>query len=305
MLLAGGIVVGVVAASLVTTTTIDVVASRVEAGRLEDYGQAVEVDGRRMNVLIEGTGDETIVLLPGFGTSSPVLDFAPLTRRLAVDHRVVVVEPFGYGLSDPTDRERTSANIVGEIHDALDTLGIDRYVLMGHSIAGIHALELTARYPDEVEAFVGIDTSVPEQPGMDAAFPIDLLRAAKTLGLSRIATAFGGASGAAFTDRERDQIDILTNRNSLADTYLDEMSRIGATFADAEGRRFPAYLPLLLFVVAENPRNPEWAALHENQAATVADGTVIPLAGDHYLHHTQAAAIADAYEAWSAARVGD
>lgn len=304
MLLAGGIVAGIVAGTLATTTTIDVVASRVEADRLENYGQAVEVDGLRMNVQIDGTGDETIVLLPGFGTSSPVLDFAPLTRRLAVDHRVVVVEPFGYGLSDPTDRERTSANIVTEIHEALEALGIDRYVLMGHSIAGIHALELTARYPDEVQAFVGIDTSVPEQPGMDAAFPIDLLRAAKGLGLSRIATAFGGASGDAFTDHERDQIDILTNRNSLADTYLDEMSRIGTTFAEAEGRRFPADLPLLLFVVADNPRNPDWAALHERQAATVADGTVIPLPGDHYLHHTQSAAIAEAYDAWAATRIG-
>ena len=42
------------------------------------------------------------------------------------------------------------------MHQALSTLGIDRYVLAGHSVAGIYALEYTNTYPDEVQAFVGI-----------------------------------------------------------------------------------------------------------------------------------------------------
>ncbi|MEG8036613.1 alpha/beta hydrolase [Sphingomonas sp. LR61] len=93
-----------------------------------------------------------------------MIDFAPLVDRLQDTHRVVVVEPLGYGLSDGTDRPRTSANIVDEVHQALSTLGIDRYVLAGHSVAGIYALEYTNTYPDEVQAFVGIDSRCRRSP---------------------------------------------------------------------------------------------------------------------------------------------
>ncbi|WP_270408773.1 alpha/beta fold hydrolase [Microbacterium maritypicum] len=108
-----------------------------------------------------GEGSEDIVLLPGFGTASPVLDFEPLVPELAQDDRVIVVEPFGYGLSDGTDRARTTDNIVTETHAALQELGVDDYVLMGHSIAGIYGIQFANRYPDEVRAFMGIDSSVP------------------------------------------------------------------------------------------------------------------------------------------------
>jgi hypothetical protein len=142
--------VALVLAGLLTTTIVNTAASASEATRIEDYGQRVEVDGRRMNVRVAGEGDQTIVLLPGFGTGSPVLDFSPLTDELASTYRVVVVEPLGYGLSDQTDVPRTTANIVSEIHEAVSALGIDRYVLMGHSIAGISALDYVERFRDEV-----------------------------------------------------------------------------------------------------------------------------------------------------------
>jgi len=40
----------------------------------------------------------------------------------------------------PGGRE-TAANIAGEVHEALQHLGVDRHVLMGHSISGFYALE--------------------------------------------------------------------------------------------------------------------------------------------------------------------
>jgi len=291
----------VVTLALSTTTVVNAVATGAESNRIETYGQRVPVDGREMNVLVTGAGAENVVMIPGFGTSSPVRDFAPLVSLLAEEHRVIVVEPFGYGLSDGTDRERTTANIVTEIHSALQGLGIDRYTLMGHSIAGIYGIEFARRYPEEVQAFVGIDSSVPGQPGMDAAMPTGLLGAAKFLGLARGAAALGGDggyAGPAYTDSDREQIALLTNRHSLAPTYLDEMGRIASNFARARDETFPVDLPLLLFVVAANPRNPDWIGLHERQAAAVADGTVVPLDGDHYLHHTQSRAIAEQFRTW-------
>lgn len=295
---------GVLAAGLTTTTTVNAVATATERDRIEPYGQTVVVDGREMNVLITGEGATDIVLLPGFGTASPALDFEPLVSDLAQDHRVIVVEPFGYGLSDGTDRERTTANIVEEIHEALQVLEVDRYVLMGHSIAGLYAIGYADRYPEEVTAFVGIDTSVPGQPNMDTEFPTGLMSAAKSLGLVRLITGLTGddLEGLDYDDDAREQMVLLSHRNSLSPTYLDEMTHIRTNFADATGTGFPRALPLLLFVVADNPVTPDWIELHERQAADVDDGTVIPIDGEHYLHHTHAPEIADGFRGWEAAR---
>lgn len=57
-----------------------------------------------MNVLIQGEGKQTIVLIPGFGTGAPALDFKPLIDELSPFYKVVAVEPFGYGLSDETKK---------------------------------------------------------------------------------------------------------------------------------------------------------------------------------------------------------
>ena len=224
--------------------------------------------------------------------------------ELAVDHRVTVVEPFGYGLSDGTDKERTTENIVTEIHDAVETLGLEHYTLMGHSIAGIYGIDYANRYPDEVTAFVGIDSSVPGQPGMDAEFPTGLLAVAKNLGLVRLVAAISGDDygDPAYSDHDREQLAMLSNRNSLSLTYLDEMAHIRTNFADAEGTAFPEGLPLLLFVVANNESNPGWLGLHEEQAAAVSDGTVMPIDGVHYLHHAHSEEIAEEFRAWSESR---
>ncbi|MBF4568621.1 alpha/beta hydrolase [Plantibacter sp. VKM Ac-2880] len=286
--------VALVLAGLLTTTIVNTAASASEATRIEDYGQRVEVDGRRMNVQVAGEGDQTIVLLPGFGTGSPVLDFSPLTDELAATYRVVVVEPLGYGLSDQTDVPRTTANIVSEIHEAVSALGIDRYVLMGHSIAGIYALDYVERFRDEVTAFVGIDSSVPDQPGMDVSLPVDALRAAKALGITRLVTALSGDPypDPPYEQHTREQLGMISQRNTSSATSSDEMSRIAANFRAAKGKTFPSDLPVLLFVQRHNPTVEGWLPLHEDQAASVIHGEVVPLDADHYLHHTKSPEIA-------------
>ena len=298
-------VVAVIAVGLVASTVGNAVATAVEQDRIEPYGQKVTVDGHEMNVMITGEGSEDIVLLPGFGTASPVLDFEPLVTELAKDHRVIVVEPFGYGLSDGTDRARTTDNIVTETHSALQELGVDDYVLMGHSIAGIYGIQFANRYPDEVRAFVGIDSSVPGQPGSDTELPVGLFGAAKNLGLVRLIASFRGTGydESVYSADVQEQIALLTNRNTLSPTYLNAMSLLHANFDDALGTSFPEDLPLLLFVVADNPTVPTWVDLHEEQAAAVDDGTVVPLDGTHYLHHTHTPEIVDGFRSWERTRM--
>ena len=286
--------VAVVGVTLAVTSITNAVATSAEAKEIEPYGQKVDVDGKKMNVVVSGQGEQTIVLLPGFGTASPALDFGPLTEKLDADYRTVVVEPFGYGLSDQTDRPRTSANIVSEVHDALGQVGIRRYALMGHSIAGIYGLEYANAYPDEVSAFIGIDSSVPTQPGMDDELPIGAMQAMKSLGLMRVLTDLGGDpyAGTPFSEDAKKQMKILSMQNSLSATYVDETEHFSQNFRDAQRLAFSRDLPVLLFVQDDNTDVKGWMALHEEQAASVDRGAVVPLPGEHYLHHTLSAEIA-------------
>ncbi|MEK4512004.1 alpha/beta hydrolase [Paenibacillus sp. FSL K6-2524] len=274
---------------------VNVFATKSEQGKIEPYGQHVSVDGKNMNVLIQGEGKETIVLLPGYGTAAPALDFKLLIDQLSPFYKVVAVEPFGYGLSDGTEKERTTENIVSEVHEALQQLNINRYMLMGHSIAGIYGIDYVNKYPNEVTAFVGIDSSVPTQPGMDVKFPLKTFAFLKKSGLQRLAVKFGGDPYAelAFDDHTVEQMKMQSNKNSNSSTMLNEMDHISSNFKGAQGLTFPKDLPLLLFVQADNQGVKGWIPLHEGQIKDSIHGKVITMDGSHYLHHTKFKEIAE------------
>lgn len=275
--------------------TVNVISNHSEQGKIESYGQHVAVDGKNMNVLIQGNGEETVVLLPGYGTAAPALDFKLLVDELSPYYKVVVVEPFGYGLSDETEKERTTENIVSEVHEALQQLNIKRYTLMGHSIAGIYGLDYVNKYPNEVTAFVGIDSSVPTQPGMDVKFPLKTFSFLEKSGLMGFIKKVSGDpyAGLAFDEQTKEQMRMISNKNSNTATTLNEMDHISSNFKGAQKLKFPRNLPLLLFVEANNTDVEGWIPLHEEQVKDSAYGKMIPLDGSHYLHHTKSKEIAE------------
>ncbi|MCV7226940.1 alpha/beta hydrolase [Mycolicibacterium komossense] len=291
---AGSLIV-VVALALGACSIYDVVATKSESSSLRPYGRLVPVNGKKMNVVVRGSGTQTVVLLPGYGTAAPGLDFEPMIAALEGTYRVVVVEPFGYGRSDVSDTERTTANIVGEVHTALQRLGVNRYVLMGHSIAGIYALDYVNTYRSEVSGFVGIDTSVPNQPGMDKPIPVKELRILKSLGLMRVLTAImpDPYEGRPFTEDAKKQMRSLSLRNSFNADLASEADQMPRNFVAAQAQSFPKDLPLLLFVVDDNAEVAGWVELHEKQVAQSDRAEMVLLRGDHYLHHTQSQAMAD------------
>ena len=119
----------------------------------EAYGNSVQIDGKSMVVEIAGAEHDgpPIILLPGLGEPSPILEFKPLASELAKKYKVITIEPFGYGLSDGTKRDRTIENIVEELHECVKNLGEEEYYLMGHSISGIYSLYWSQIYPNEIK----------------------------------------------------------------------------------------------------------------------------------------------------------
>ena len=278
---------------LATVYFVNLISNEREKGKIEDYGQKVLVDGKQMNVLIQGDGKETIVLLPGYGTASPVLDFMPLVNELSPYYRVVVIEPFGYGLSDDTDKVRTSQNIVDEIHECLQKLNIKRYTLMGHSIFGIYGLEYVNQYEKEVKAFVGIDNSVPKQETDE--LPVSSLQLLHQSGFYRLIVKMNPDQLVMpnVDDQTKDQIKMLTFRNFLDKSQASEAENFRHNFKNAQRLHFPKNLPVVFYLADETEEEtPSWKPMHEDLLKNVDHGKVVTFKGGHYLHHTKSKEIA-------------
>ena len=279
---------------LATVYFVNLISNEREKGKIEDYGQKVLVDGKQMNVLIQGDGKETIVLLPGYGTASPVLDFMPLVNELSPYYRVVVIEPFGYGLSDDTDKGRTSQNIVDEIHECLQKLNIKKYTLMGHSIFGIYGLEYVNQYEKEVKAFVGIDNSVPKQEDSDE-LPVSSLQLLHQSGFYRLIVKMNPDQLVMpnVDDQTKDQIKMLTFRNFLDKSQASEAENFRNNFNNAQRLHFPKNLPVVFYLANETEEEtPSWKPMHEDLLKNVEHGKVVTFKGGHYLHHTKSKEIA-------------
>lgn len=116
-------------------------------------GRFVTVDGVRLHYLDVGEGPAVVLL---HGNSSMVQDFAlsilvPLARR----YRVIAFDRPGYGYSDrPKDVVWGPEAQAALIRRALDALGIDRPVVLGHSWSTAVALCLALDYPDETAGVV-------------------------------------------------------------------------------------------------------------------------------------------------------
>lgn len=293
------IVVGLIIAILLLLAVVflvDIVCSKMEQGKLETYGQSVTVDGKKMNVFIQGEGEETVVLLPGYGTAAPALDFQLLVDELSPFYKVVVIEPFGYGLSALTEKERSTENIVSEIHEALQRLQIERYILMGHSISGLYGLDYVNKYPNEVSAFVGLDSSVPTiserkiEPSV-----ITTLKLLKKSGLARLQVKLSDDPYVElpYDEKTKEQLKILKHKNMYNLSQLNEAEMMYANFKAAESLIFPKNLPVILFIQEKHPVTDRWVSEHKKQIANSVHGKVMTFEGDHFLYRTKAKEIVE------------
>lgn len=292
----------ILVAIIILGIIINTICRLLNKSKLQDaYGREVTVDGRSMRVDVKGEApNPVIVLLPGLGCASPVLEMEPLATALSRNYRVVTIEPFGYGLSDPAGQERTIENVVQELHACVEALGYEEYYLMGHSLGGLYSLYWANQYPEEVQGFVGIDPSVPgmndEQP-----FPISITALNKLsaylskvmngVGLTRLMSA-GHPENAIYadltypyTEQELEIYRLLSVDNAYNKTVMNEMKYLDANVEAVRGMRFPDEMPVLLFVSGSNcDLMSTWEQLHRDVLPENGRGEVIRLEGDHYLH---------------------
>ncbi|MBM3486768.1 MAG: alpha/beta hydrolase [Alphaproteobacteria bacterium] len=137
----------------------------------------VTVGGVRLHYL-EFAGDgPPLVLIPGI--TSPAAAWAFVGARLSQTNHVYILDNRGRGLSDqrPGLRYRLEDYAL-DIAGFIETLGLGKPIVLGHSMGGRICVKLAADHPDRVGSIVVVDPPVsgpgrrpyptPLQPYLDA-----------------------------------------------------------------------------------------------------------------------------------------
>ncbi|WP_146755328.1 alpha/beta hydrolase [Arthrobacter sp. AQ5-05] len=278
----------------------NLVLGAVERANIDPYGEIANIPGGMVNVSVTGEGEQTVVLLAGYGTASPVLDFKPLVTELEDAYKVIVIERFGYGFSDLDATTRTVENISTELHDTLSKLGVnDSYVLVAHSLAGIYSLDYVNRFPGEVSALVTIDGTVPEDFAVAPTIGAGQ-RLLSVTGWARWMIALNPAITApsapvgVYSEREIEQIRLMTIWNYANPAIIDENNRSAENFDAVAGMSYPAELPVLAFLSQQLiDTNGQWLPAHEQQLEPLDRSELVVLDGGHYLHWTHSEEMAE------------
>lgn len=110
-------------------------------------GRYIRVDGARLHYVDKGTGP-AIVMVHGLAGQLRNFGYGMLDI-LAKDHRVILVDRPGSGYSTADeDREPNIVEQAAIVARFIEALGIDRPLLVGHSLGGAIALALALDHPD-------------------------------------------------------------------------------------------------------------------------------------------------------------
>ena len=263
----------------------------LEARYLNAPGDMIDVAGLRLHVRDSGPKNApAVVLLHGFGAS--LHTWEPWAQGLQADRRVIRFDLAGSGLStpDPTG-DYTDERSLQVLTALLDTLGVARASVVGHSIGGRMAWTFAALHPERVDKLVLISpdgfASMGFEYGKTPEVPasVKLMRYALPKPLLRMSLAPAYADPVVMTD-------------ALATRYHDLMLAPGARnamVARLEQTVLVDPLPLLRRIRA--PTLLLWgerdAMIPFSNSAdyvkAVPNITLVPLPGVDHLPHEEAA----------------
>lgn len=129
--------------------------------------QTVQRDGVRLAYDEAGQGDPPMLLIHCWTCDHTF--FAPQVAHFRQAHRVVAVDLRGHGQSDKPQQDYTVAGFAEDLAWLCGQLGLEKPVVVGHSMGGNVALELAARYPDLPTAIVLIDSAIVPPAGLVGA----------------------------------------------------------------------------------------------------------------------------------------
>lgn len=131
-----------------------------------DAAELIDIGGRKLQILVRGTGDPTVVIEGGMG--EPPVESGRWTKvvdELSKSNRVVLYDRAGRGKSEPAPNlPRTSLDVANDLEALLTKAGLPGpYLLVGHSFGGLHVRMFASEFPEKVAGMVLVDATHPDQ----------------------------------------------------------------------------------------------------------------------------------------------
>ena len=124
--------------------------------------EAIDVDGHELAVRHRGSGTPLVLFDAGANTPGRV-SWLPVLRSLT-DLHLVVYDRAGLGHSSSGPEPRDARRIIGELRTLLGRIGAEPpYVLVGHSLGGLHMQLFARMHPAEIAGIVLVDTTFAAQ----------------------------------------------------------------------------------------------------------------------------------------------
>jgi pimeloyl-ACP methyl ester carboxylesterase len=117
----------------------------------------MNVNGIRLNYLDWGGNGPVLLFLTGLGLSAHIYDkFAP---RFTDKFHVIALTRRGHGDSDYPETGYDPDTLTEDVRQFMDSLKIDKVILVGHSMANVELCHFAALYPERVLKLVFLDAA--------------------------------------------------------------------------------------------------------------------------------------------------
>lgn len=119
--------------------------------------------GRRIFYDDLGAGPALLMIPGGVGSRRGI--YTPLIEALTSRYRVIAMDNRDSGESEPEADYYSVSDLAGDAVVLLDVLGVTRSHIVGHSFAGLVAMQLALDQHDRIDRMVLISTMRPGRSG--------------------------------------------------------------------------------------------------------------------------------------------
>lgn len=149
----------VVAVSVAATSSIAFATSwpDIPTGWSENY---VYANGIRIHYYHAKPAPGKPVILAIHGVMDTGLSWASVASRLQNDYDIYMLDTRSHGLSDPFTGAEDRNTLLKDVMEAAKTLGLEKPILMGHSMGGATVIRLGAEYPEFAKAIIVVDAGI-------------------------------------------------------------------------------------------------------------------------------------------------
>lgn len=203
---------------------------------------SVEVGGHALGVDVRGKGPPHFLLLHGLVDRLEIWD--ALAPALSERGQVIRVDQRGHGASDAPPGPYRREDLAADVAALLDAHGVERAVLVGHSMGGIVAMTAALAHPQRVAGLVLIGTASRCNEKV-AGWYERIARAGESEGLAGLARSiYGEESGKEIVGDAQGIAHVTRTLKSLhEDPLTEKLDAIGC--------------PALLLVGANDPMGPK------------------------------------------------